>query len=130
MDMEFATDIGQNLLMECRRLQALLSDRDQAISKMVEERDGLEAEKEGLIGAVRVAEGSVGELSLLTAKDRSLMHRTIQGRELEPRSHASRRKNQIYRRPGTVQQNHRRALSSHQIPRLDSRACRGAQDRC
>jgi hypothetical protein len=63
MDMEFATEIGQNLLQECRRLQALLSDRDQAISKFVEEREGWEAERDGLVGAIRVAESSVGELT-------------------------------------------------------------------
>lgn len=59
-DVEFASDVGQNLIKECRRLQALLSDRDQAISKLVEERDSWETEKEGLVGAVRVAESSVG----------------------------------------------------------------------
>jgi hypothetical protein len=60
MDMEFATEIGQNLLLECRRLQSLLDQRETTIRQFNEERDGWEAEREGLIGAVRVAESSVG----------------------------------------------------------------------
>ena len=60
MDMEFATEIGQNLLMECRRLQSLLDQRDRTITGYNEEKDSWEAEREGLIGAVRVAESGVG----------------------------------------------------------------------
>jgi hypothetical protein len=59
--MEFATEIGQNLLVEVRRLQALLSERDRAIEKFGEEKEGWESERQGLISAMRAAEGSVGE---------------------------------------------------------------------
>jgi len=59
--MEFATEIGQNLLVEVRRLQALLSERDRALEKSVEEKDSWDAEREGLYAAIRAAEGSVGE---------------------------------------------------------------------
>lgn len=61
LDMEFATEIGQNLLVEVRRLQALLSERDRALSKVQEERDGWEQERDALVNAVRSAESNVGE---------------------------------------------------------------------
>jgi hypothetical protein len=61
LDMEFATEIGQNLLVEVRRLQALLSERDRALEKSAEERDSWDAERERLYAAIRAAEGSVGE---------------------------------------------------------------------
>lgn len=64
MDMEFATEIGQNLLLECRRLQSLLDQRDRTIAGYNEEKDSWDAEREGLIGAVRVAESSVGQPKL------------------------------------------------------------------
>jgi len=64
MDMEFATEIGQNLLLECRRLQSLLDQRDRTIAGYNEEKDSWDAEREGLIGAVRVAESSVGQPEL------------------------------------------------------------------
>jgi hypothetical protein len=61
LDMEFATEIGQNLLVEVRRLQALLTERDRALEKAQEEREASEQEKEILLAAVRSAETSVGE---------------------------------------------------------------------
>jgi hypothetical protein len=61
LDMEFATEIGQNLLVEVRRLQALLSERDRALEKTAEEKESWDAEREGLLAAMRNAEGSVGE---------------------------------------------------------------------
>ena len=62
--MEFATEIGQNLLVEVRRLQALLSERDRALEKFNEERDGWESERNGMLAAVRTAEGNTGKLKL------------------------------------------------------------------
>lgn len=59
--MEFATEIGQNLLVEVRRLQALLSERDRALEKLGEEKDSWEAERESMLSAVRNAESSVGK---------------------------------------------------------------------
>jgi len=64
LDMEFATEIGQNLLVEVRRLQALLSERDRALEKFNEERDGWESERNGMLAAVRTAEGNTGKLKL------------------------------------------------------------------
>jgi flagellar motility protein MotE (MotC chaperone) len=58
--MEFATEIGQNLLVEVRRLQALLNERDRALEKFGEEKDAWEAERDGLVTAIRSAESSVG----------------------------------------------------------------------
>lgn len=58
MDMEFATEIGQNLLHEVRRLQALLNERDRALS---ESKESWETEKATLVAAVRTAESTAGE---------------------------------------------------------------------
>ena len=63
LDMEFATEIGQNLLAEVRRLQSLLTEREKTVELLNEEKDSWEAEKAGLTGAIRVAEGGVGELA-------------------------------------------------------------------
>lgn len=62
--MEFATEIGQNLLVEVRRLQALLSERDRALEKFSEERDSWESERNGMLAAVRTAEGNTGEFDM------------------------------------------------------------------
>ncbi|WWD10289.1 hypothetical protein V865_008424 [Kwoniella europaea PYCC6329] len=59
LDMEFATEIGQNLLVEVRRLQALLSERDRALEKFSEEKENWEGEKQSILSAVRAAETSV-----------------------------------------------------------------------
>jgi len=61
LDMEFATEIGQNLLVEVRRLQALLSERDRALEKFGEEKESLDVERDGLIAAIRASDGNVGE---------------------------------------------------------------------
>lgn len=61
LDMEFATEIGQNLLVEVRRLQALLSERDRALEKFSDEKDSWESERNGMLAAVRTAEGNVGK---------------------------------------------------------------------
>ena len=63
LDMEFATEIGQNLLVEVRRLQTLLAEKEASIAKMQEEKDASETEREALVGAMRAAESSVGELT-------------------------------------------------------------------
>lgn len=57
MDMEFATEIGQNLLHEVRRLQALVNERDRTIS---ESNDAWDAERDTLVTAVRTAEANAG----------------------------------------------------------------------
>ncbi|KLT42389.1 hypothetical protein CC85DRAFT_93486 [Cutaneotrichosporon oleaginosum] len=59
MDMEFATEIGQNLLHEVRRLQALLNERDRTIA---ESKDAWEAERDTLVTAVRTAEANADQL--------------------------------------------------------------------
>lgn len=76
MDMEFATEIGQNLLVEVRRLQALLNERDRALSQLGEEKDAWEAERQDLISAVKTAETTAGES---TAINTLLTCRTLQG---------------------------------------------------
>lgn len=58
MDMEFATEIGQNLLLEVRRLQGLLNERDRTLS---ESKDAWEAERTALVTAARTAETTAGE---------------------------------------------------------------------
>ena len=64
LDMEFATEIGQNLLVEVRRLQSLLSERDRVLEKLAEEKDGWRGEREALMAAMRASEGSIGRYSL------------------------------------------------------------------
>ncbi|KAH8914467.1 hypothetical protein BT69DRAFT_1273496, partial [Atractiella rhizophila] len=58
-DIEFATEIGQSLLGEVRRLQALLSERDEQISKDRFEREALEGDLEELREAHKVQEGNI-----------------------------------------------------------------------
>lgn len=58
--MEFATEIGQNLLVEVRRLQSLLSERDRALEKMTEEKESWDSQREVLVTAIRSAESNVG----------------------------------------------------------------------
>lgn len=65
LDMDFATEIGQNLLAEVRRLQVLLSERDKAVEKALEEKESSEAEKDVLLATLRSTESSVGELAFI-----------------------------------------------------------------
>lgn len=65
LDMDFATEIGQNLLAEVRRLQVLLGERDKAVEKALEEKESSEAEKDVLLATLRSAESSVGELAFI-----------------------------------------------------------------
>ncbi|KAF9558067.1 hypothetical protein CPC08DRAFT_667924 [Agrocybe pediades] len=52
-DVEFAFEIGSGLLIEVRRLQSLLGERDKAIQDMKEEKDDLEKTVESLRTALR-----------------------------------------------------------------------------
>nr|ODN99720.1 hypothetical protein L204_02153 [Cryptococcus depauperatus CBS 7855] len=58
LDMEFATEIGQNLLVEVRRLQALLKEKDRDLEKVAEEKEGRDQENQRLLAAVRSAEAN------------------------------------------------------------------------
>ncbi|KAF7798463.1 hypothetical protein EIP86_009684 [Pleurotus ostreatoroseus] len=55
-DVEFALDIGNGLLLEVRRLQALLTEREQALQDMKEFKDDLEKTVESLRAALREQE--------------------------------------------------------------------------
>ncbi|KLO07082.1 hypothetical protein SCHPADRAFT_1001921 [Schizopora paradoxa] len=55
-DVEFATEIGNNLLREVRRLQSLLGERDKAIQDMKEEKDDLEKTVENMRTGLRTQE--------------------------------------------------------------------------
>ncbi|KAJ3538769.1 hypothetical protein NM688_g6472 [Phlebia brevispora] len=57
-DVEFALDIGNGLLLEVRRLQALLTEREQALQDMKEFKDDLEKTVESLRAALREQEQS------------------------------------------------------------------------
>ncbi|KAG8719434.1 hypothetical protein FRC08_002819 [Ceratobasidium sp. 394] len=57
-DVEFAFEIGSSLLVEVRRLQALLAERDKAIQDMKEEKDDLEKLVESLRMSLREQEGT------------------------------------------------------------------------
>lgn len=58
MDMEFATEIGQNLLLEVRRLQGLLNERDRTLA---ESKEAWEVERDTLVTAARTAETTAGK---------------------------------------------------------------------
>lgn len=64
-DIELATEIGQSLLGEVRRLQALLSERDEQLRDGKEERNNIERELEGAIIGRRTIEESVGKFNLV-----------------------------------------------------------------
>ncbi|CAE6449736.1 unnamed protein product [Rhizoctonia solani] len=57
-DVEFAFEIGSSLLVEVRRLQALLAERDKLIQDMKEEKDDLEKAVEALRMSLREQEGT------------------------------------------------------------------------
>jgi hypothetical protein len=58
-DIEFATEIGQSLLGEVRRLQALLSERDEALVGSRDRAEALEREMDDVRRALRTAEENV-----------------------------------------------------------------------
>lgn len=55
-DIEFATEIGQSLLIEVRRLQALLSERDAQLAASRSEKDSMERSMESLAGGLKSVE--------------------------------------------------------------------------
>jgi hypothetical protein len=59
-DIEFATEIGQSLLGEVRRLQSLLVVRDDELMEMKEEREGLWERNEHLMQRIKDYESKVG----------------------------------------------------------------------
>lgn len=63
IELEFATEIGNHLTREIRRMHALLSERDKALQDMKEERDDLEKSLESLRSALREREASAGTFS-------------------------------------------------------------------
>lgn len=60
-DIELATEIGQSLLVEVRRLQALLQERDEHLKALEKERDEKDLEVENAMQARRAGEDDVGE---------------------------------------------------------------------
>lgn len=60
-DIEFATEIGQSLLVEVRRLQALLGERDGVIEDLRRESEEAGRNDESLREVVRTLEGSNGQ---------------------------------------------------------------------
>ena len=60
-DIEFAAEIGQSLLVEVRRLQTLLQERDDALKEAAEYRDGLERDLATTQAAQRAAEEANGK---------------------------------------------------------------------
>lgn len=59
-EIEFATEIGNQLTREIRRVQALLSERDKALQDLKEERDDLERSLESLRAGLREREAAAG----------------------------------------------------------------------
>jgi hypothetical protein len=62
-DIEFAAEIGQGLLVEVRRLQALLQEKEERIKELEIDRAELERSIEMLNKQIRVKEESEGMLN-------------------------------------------------------------------
>ena len=60
-DIELATEIGQSLLSEVRRLQALLGEKEEMMLELKREKEALQNEVEGHLSGRRAVEASVGE---------------------------------------------------------------------
>lgn len=60
-DLELATDIGQSLLIEVRRLQALLQEKDEHLQSSIKEKDSMAIEVESAMQARKTVEESVGK---------------------------------------------------------------------
>jgi len=60
-DLELATDIGQSLLIEVRRLQALLQEKDEHLQSADKEKDSMAIEVESAMQARKTVEESVGK---------------------------------------------------------------------
>ena len=95
-DLELATDIGQSLLVEVRRLQALLQEKDEHLQASNKEKDAMAVEVESALQARRTMEESVGKFwnntfsFLLASTDMPLCpRRTLQGGQLGTRTRFS-----------------------------------------
>jgi hypothetical protein len=60
-DLELATDIGQSLLVEVRRLQALLQEKEEHLQASNKQKDAMSLEVESALQARRTVEESVGK---------------------------------------------------------------------
>lgn len=65
-DIEFATEIGQSLLIEVRRLQTLLAERDKAIEDLSRDVQDGQTREESMRELVRSLEGIGGEFIATT----------------------------------------------------------------
>lgn len=63
-DIELATEIGQSLLSEVRRLQALLGEKEEVVKELKREQEAMREEVESATVARKVVEESVGEFEL------------------------------------------------------------------
>lgn len=63
-DIALATEIGQSLLSEVRRLQALLAEKEEMLKEMQKERDAVDNELESQAAGRRGVEETVGECFL------------------------------------------------------------------
>ncbi len=69
-DVEFAAEISGQLLMEIKRLQALLAERDEAISQIERAKEGLDHELASLARERDLLKESSGKPSILLSKPR------------------------------------------------------------
>lgn len=65
-DLELATDIGQSLLVEVRRLQALLQDKDEHLQTAVKDKDQFAIELDNALQARKSMEENVGKFLSLS----------------------------------------------------------------
>ena len=117
-DIEFATEIGQSLLGEVRRLQALMLERDEQIAALSREKDSLYLSLEEKDLAIKTSEESVGPFRFcripLQAELMAALIRSLQGRELDARTRSARSSGRSYGTHQHLWQDRNRARQSHQ----------------
>jgi hypothetical protein len=90
-DIELATEIGQSLLVEVRRLQALLQEKEEHVQGLARERDAMKAEVEQAQVQRKTVEESVGSSSVFFSFPFLLLillcvNREVQGGQLGTRA--------------------------------------------
>lgn len=87
-DIEFATEIGQGLLLEVRKMQALLQQKEEQLSQIQIQKAEMERAAENLAKQLRQREEAEGKTSVYLFKDEQkeltfYVYRASQGRDME-----------------------------------------------
>lgn len=73
-DIEFATEIGQGLLLEVRKMQAALHQKEQQVNQLISQKADLERDNELMVSQLRQREEVQG---MIMHVDYQLMHRLM-----------------------------------------------------